>query len=190
MPARHPPIPRIWLMTDERMGETLWDALDRLPRGSGVVFRHYSLKRAQRVALFRKVAAVARRRHLVLLRGGPAPLGREAGTHGARGRGIQSRAMHSAREATDARRQGADVVFVSPMWPTSSHPGQPGLGRVRLGLLMRGVTMPVIALGGMDAQRFRSLKALNVHGWAAIDAWTGNQAGKSAQRQKRKAVPT
>src|SRR5439155_26981070 len=42
MHARHP-LPRLWLMTDERQGDGLWAALERMPRGAGVVFRHYSL---------------------------------------------------------------------------------------------------------------------------------------------------
>ncbi|RYD48780.1 MAG: thiamine phosphate synthase, partial [Sphingomonadales bacterium] len=43
MRCRHPLIPKLWLMTDERMGDDLWDALKRLPRGSGVIFRHYGV---------------------------------------------------------------------------------------------------------------------------------------------------
>src|SRR3546814_3022387 len=40
---RRQPLPHLWMMTDERQGETLWRALYRLPRGAGVVFRHHSL---------------------------------------------------------------------------------------------------------------------------------------------------
>ena len=64
MQPRHPPIPRIWLMTDPRMGEALWAALDRLPRGAGVVLRHYDVP--DRAALIGRVAKVARKRGLVL----------------------------------------------------------------------------------------------------------------------------
>ena len=172
MRRRHPPIPKLWLMTDERMGDGLWDALERLPRGSGVVFRHYSLRRAERVALFRKLTKIAHRRDLLLLRAGPYPLPGERGTHNVRGRGITSRAVHDRAEAVAAARAGAELVFVSPMFATASHPGAPTLGRVRAGLLIRGIDMPAIALGGMDARRAKSLKGLGFHGWAAIDAWT------------------
>jgi thiamine-phosphate pyrophosphorylase len=80
-------------------------------------------------------------------------------------------------------RAGADAVFVSPVFATASHPGAPTLGPMRFGLLAKRLPLPVIALGGMDARRFRRLKPLGAHGWAAIDAL-------SPQRQKRKAVPT
>lgn len=172
MPTRHPPIPRLWLMTDPRLGDALWPALERLPRGSGVIFRHYQLPSGERRALFARIAKVARRRGLVLLRAGAEPMRGEMGTHGRRGRGRTTWPVHSRREAIAAIRAGADALLVSPVFPTRSHPGAPVLGPVRFGLLVRGLTVPVIALGGMDAHKARRLTALGVHGWAAIDAWT------------------
>jgi thiamine-phosphate pyrophosphorylase len=170
--ARRYPVPRLWLMTDERMGDALWTALERLPRGSGVVFRHYRLSLAERRLLFAKVAKIARRRGLVLLRAGNRPLGCEDGTHNTRRppiRGLWTQSAHSRREAM--QRRGADALFVSPVFTTRSHPGARALGRVRFGLLIRGLEVPVVALGGMDARRAESLAPLAIHGWAGIDAW-------------------
>lgn len=164
MPRRHPPIPRIWLMTDERMGDGLWAALERLPRGSGVVFRHYGLPADVRRALFRKVARIARKRMLVLI-----PAGKDRLAPGIRGR--RPAPAHSRREAIAAIRAGADALFVSPVFATRSHPGVRPLGRVRFGLLVQGLGVPIIALGGMDARRARSLQGFHIHGWAGIDAW-------------------
>lgn len=171
MPRRHPPIPRIWLMTDERMGDALWDALERLPRGSGVVFRHYTLEPAKRLALFRRIARIARRRKFLLLRAGSRPMPGEDGVHGTRGKGLVSWAVHNRAEAVLAARTGARVAFVSPIFPTGSHPDARTLGRKRAGLLIRGLKMPAIALGGMDTKHSQSLKGLGFHGWAGIDAW-------------------
>ncbi|WP_245653631.1 thiamine phosphate synthase [Sphingomonas pituitosa] len=159
-------------MTDPRLGEELWDVLERLPRGSGVIFRHYQLPSAERRALFARTAKIARRRGLVLLRAGATPMRGEAGTHGRRGSGIITWPVHSRRETVTAIRAGADALLVSPVFPTRSHPGARVLGPVRFGLLVRGVTIPVIALGGMDMQQARRLRSLGIHGWAAIDAWT------------------
>lgn len=172
MHRRHP-LPRLWLMTDERMGDSLLPALERLPRGSGVVFRHYGLPSHERRALFAKVTKVAHMRGLLLVRAGPRRLGRgEAGVHGGRSDGLMTWPAHSRREAVAAIRAGADVLFVSPVFPTRSHPGTRTLGRVRLGLMIRGLGVPVIALGGMDARRAAGLRALGIYGWAGIDAWT------------------
>jgi thiamine-phosphate pyrophosphorylase len=173
MRARQP-LPRLWLMTDPRMGNGLWRALARLPKGAGVVFRHYQLPLPERAEVFARVRRIARRRHLVLLVAGP-PLPGADGRHGARkratARGLITRPVHHRRDLVAARRAGADAVFVSPVFPTRSHPGAPALGRVRFGLLVRDSGVPVIALGGMDGARARSLGPFGVHGWAAIDAW-------------------
>ena len=169
-----PPLPRLWLMTDPRMGEALWTALEQLPRGAGVVFRHYQLPPAERHELFARVRRVARRRRLVLLVAGP-PLRGADGRHGGRTRvgapGLKTRAVHHRRDLVAARRARVDAVFASPVFATRSHPGAPALGRVRFGLLIREAGVPVIALGGMNARRARSLAHFRIHGWAAIDAW-------------------
>ena len=174
MPRRHP-LPRLWLMTDERMGDALWEALARLPRGAGVVFRHYGLPPAKRRALFARVLKVARRRGLVLVRAGSEPMRGESGAHAAPGRGLRTAPAHSRREAIAARRAGAHALFVSPTFATRSHPGARPLGRARFGLLVRGLDVPVIALGGLDARKAASLKPFGIHGWAAIDAWSAQR---------------
>ena len=171
MSTRKPPIPRLWLMTDPRLGDRLWDALDRLPRGSGVIFRHYHLPLPERRALFARIAKVARRRGLILLRAGADPMRGERGTHGRRGRGLTTWPVHSRHEAAAAIRAGADALLVSPVFPTRSHPGAPALGPARFGLLIRGLDVPVIALGGMNPHNARRLRSMGIHGWAAIDAW-------------------
>lgn len=171
MPARHP---KLWLMTDERIGEGLWGALERLPRGAGVVFRHHTTAAAERREIYARVRKVARKRHLTLVVAGPALPGAD-GVHGrsARRKGrLLTRPVHSRVEAIAAARAGAELIFVSPVFATRSHPGARALGVVRLGLMLRGIDMPAIALGGIDARRFRRLASLKLHGWAAIDAWT------------------
>ncbi|WNO54019.1 thiamine phosphate synthase [Stakelama saccharophila] len=170
-------------MTDERLGDALWQALERLPPGSGVIVRHYGLPLDERRALFGRIARVARRRHLVLLRAGPDRLGRfEDGVHNARGKrpGLLTRAVHDRREAIRAARDGVDAMFVSPVFATRSHPHARTLGRFGLARVRRGLGTPVIALGGMRPETVRRLAGFDIAGWAAIDWWAG---------QKRKAVP-
>lgn len=169
MLRRQPP-PRLWLMTDERQGDGLWAALERLPRGAGIVFRHYGLPAPQRRNLFEQVRRVARRQRLVLIAAGGALPGAD-GRHGGRGRGIRTAAAHDLREVRAAELQGADIVFLSPVFPTRSHPGAASLGPVRFGLIARQARARIIALGGMDARRARRLARLGAYGWGGIDAW-------------------
>ncbi|MBW6528024.1 thiamine phosphate synthase [Sphingomonas sp. RHCKR7] len=159
-------------MTDERQGAALWRALERLPRGGGVVFRHHATPPAERARLFAGVAAAARRRGLVLVRAGATPMRGEAGTHARRGRGLVTWPAHSRREAIAAVRAGAGLVFVSPVFATRSHPGARGVGPSRAAAIARGLPVTAIALGGVDERRYRRrLRALGFHGYAAIDAW-------------------
>lgn len=155
MRKRH--LPRVWLLTDPRIGEALWDALERLPRGGGVVVRD--------PAIVNRVRAVARRRGLIVTVAGVSHIA----STGRRGRGaVVTASAHNRAELFAARRAGANLVFVSPVFATRSHPGARALGRVRFGLLTRGAGIRVAALGGMSARCFRGLKA---YGWGAIDTW-------------------
>ncbi len=175
-------LPRLWLFTDERIGaETLFPALRRLPRGSGIVFRHYGLPRRERGALLDRIHDLSRKRDLLLLvaaaPGAISPM-RADGIHRpgwqprrARPKGmLLSMPAHNSRDLVAARRAGADIIFLSPVFPTRSHPGSPGLGPIRFGLLARQAKRGVIALGGMNPQRFSRLRPLGADGWAGIDA--------------------
>ncbi|MFL6730781.1 MAG: thiamine phosphate synthase, partial [Sphingomicrobium sp.] len=54
-------------MTDERMGERLWRAIDHLPvKHAGIVFRHYGLPSDARLLLARRIADICHRRALTL----------------------------------------------------------------------------------------------------------------------------
>ena len=158
-------------MTDERLGDGLWDAIARLPRGGGVVFRHYATPVAERRRLFARVMRIARARGLVVVLAGPWCGAGAHGVHNRRGPGARTASAHSLEEARAAVRRGVDAVFVSPVFSTRSHPGGGALGVRGAERIARGVRVPVIALGGMDAARFGALKGF--YGWAAIDAWSG-----------------
>ncbi|WP_076068971.1 thiamine phosphate synthase [Sphingomonas montana] len=177
MPTRHarpPAVPTLWLMTDPRMGEALWPALARLPRGAGVIFRHYGVP--GRRALYDRVRRIARARGLVLVLAGTPrqAIGwRADGVHGVKVGPARLRTVgaHDRAEVMRAARLGADCVLVSPVFATRSHVGGAALGRVRFGMLARGARMPVIALGGVGARAARGLAALGARGWAGIDAF-------------------
>lgn len=168
-------LPEVWYFTDVRAGDALWAALDRLPRGGGVVFRHGELAPQARAALLTRVRAVARRRRLVLVVRGSASRAGE-GVHLARGdrrrhRGLVTAAAHDRAELVRAARCGAALVFVSPVFATRSHPNARCVGRVRFGLLVRRARVAVAALGGMTPRRYTALRPLGAAGWGGIDAW-------------------
>jgi len=165
-------------MTDERLGDHLWQALERLPAGAGgVVFRQAELDPADRLAIGRKVAAVASARGLTLAVARSQILAEELGAQLVHnpdfaGKLSFSRSVHDEREAIAAKDAGASLIFVSPVFPTRSHPDRPALGVNRSLTLAELAGVPAIALGGMNAERFKSLSG-QFHGYAGIDCWLG-----------------
>lgn len=186
MRRRHP-LPKLWLLTDERQGAALWTALARLPRGSGVVVRHYGLPDTDRRCLFARITRLGRARGWTVLLAGDAMLARAWRADGhygsaAGGGGLHMAPVHDRAEIRAAERARANLLVLSPMFPTRSHPGVATLGTLGFVALVRKTQLPVIALGGVTKRHAALVKRLGAHGWAGIDAFT-------APNQKRNAVP-
>ena len=180
----------LWLFTDaERLPDPLPSAA-RLPKGlCGVVLRHDGV--AGREALGRALARICRARRLVLVVAGDARLAvrLRAGLHLRRGRraGPVARlcrpltsSAHDAREVARARRAGAALVFLAPVFPTASHPAAPTLGPLRWAAIARRGRMPTLALGGVDGRSVRALPRGICAGAAAIGALASD--GSDARR--------
>lgn len=169
-------LPALWLISDARNDAGLDRALARLPRGSGLIYRHYHLAGPERLARFRALRRIARARGHVVVLADSALTAREwraDGIYGAprslwlRRAGLLHLATaHDMAELGLAARLGADAALLSPVFPTRSHPGGKTLGAVRFRLLARQAGLPVIALGGMTRRRARVLRWSR---WAAID---------------------
>ena len=179
MAPNQPQWPREWLMTDERLGDRLWEAIEALPQGGGIVFRHYGLAAEARLNLGLKVAKLARVRNLLFAVAGSTKLAEEfdaalAHNPDVPGKLPLSVAVHDERQALLARTAGAVLTFVAPVLPTRSHPGAPALGPERAAAIASQAGCPAIALGGMDSERFAQLDATHpgaFHGYAGIDCW-------------------
>ncbi|MEM7688651.1 MAG: thiamine phosphate synthase [Pseudomonadota bacterium] len=167
-------LPLLWLLSDERNDEGLEQAVARLPSGSGFVYRHYHLApepRAERFAAL--LPALRDAGHWVIVSDTfeTAEQWRADGVYGAPGDRAPAQlrwiaTAHDEAEIAQANEYGADAVMLSPVFPTRSHPGAATLGRERFRALARFAACPVIALGGMNAER---AKELNWPRWAAID---------------------
>ena len=174
--ARAKTLPALWLISDARNDAGLERALARLPRGSGLIYRHYHLEGPERLARFRALRRVAKARGHVVVLADSAQTAREWGADGIYGapRALWPRragllhlaTAHGMAELGLAARLGADAALLSPVFPTRSHPGGATLGPVRFRLLARQAKLPVIALGGMSAPKARALRWPR---WAAID---------------------
>jgi thiamine-phosphate pyrophosphorylase len=167
-------LPALWLLTDERLGESLPAAMERAAKaGAAILVRHYRSSPAER----RRIAEAVRSLGAPLGIAGDVALAREAGAclvHNPASDPTElpwSRSVHDEEEAGRAAASAASLLFVSPVYPTRSHPGAPALGAERALDLARRCRRPAVALGGMDAEKGRELIARGFYGWAGIDCW-------------------
>jgi len=79
---------------------------------------------------------------------------------------------HDRAELEQAARFGAAFVVLSPVLPTASHPGEPGIGWQGFSELIRDLPMPVYALGGMKPELLDVARQHGAHGIALLSgAW-------------------
>lgn len=169
------PFPNLWLISDERNDAMLEQALQRLPRGSGFIYRHYHLPDAERVARYSALLRIARAQGHIVVLADSALTALEWGADGIYGaplslyprRNLLTLAtVHDMREIGEANRMGADAALLSPAFLTKTHLGAPSMGPVKWRMLAQYAQMPVIALGGMNQRKARRL---GCERWAAID---------------------
>lgn len=99
---------------------------------------------------------------------------------GATWKGWIGASVHSIVEAETALADGADYLFVGSVYETASHPGRTpaGLALVRE-VAARG--KPVIAIGGITAERVRAVRDAGAYGVAAVRAlWRARDPGQAA----------
>ena len=174
--------PALWLLTDESRALDLVQAMRRgAAAGAGILVRHHRSSDAERRALVEEVkqlgAPLALARDVALARrAGALFVHNPAGEPGDLPFSLP---VHDEAEAQVAAERGAALVFVSPVYPTRSHPGAAVLGEEKALELARIAGCFAVALGGMDAMRGAALIQRGFDGWAGIDCW----------RQNLKAVP-
>ncbi|MDQ7004145.1 MAG: thiamine phosphate synthase [Ghiorsea sp.] len=88
-----------------------------------------------------------------------------------------SASCHAADELKQAAQQGADFCFLSPVFPTQSHPGAPSLGAKKFFDIAATVNIPVLALGGIEAD---VMPLLQGHGVATMGSILNAQNPKKA----------
>jgi thiamine-phosphate pyrophosphorylase len=178
--------PPLWLFSDAARMPDLCALVRTLPPGlCGVVFRHDAAP--DRARLGAALARLCRARRIALVVAGDAKLAArlKAGVHLRGGRGAKIRflprhalvsaSVHDRAELRQARRAGAKLLFISPVFATSSHPGAAGLGGIGWQRLARSCAPAVpAALGGMNGRSARVLGKSCAH-IGAIEGFLGKK---------------
>jgi thiamine-phosphate diphosphorylase len=81
---------------------------------------------------------------------------------------LVGRSVHSREAAVRAEAEGADYLVFGSVFPSASHPRQEVAGLAALELVTAAVRIPVLAIGGVDADRVAACLAAGASGFAAI----------------------
>lgn len=191
------------LMTDQALDDPA-TALAALPRGGLLVVR--ARQGAEHGNLVRLLAGQARRQGVTLAvsarwrlvtglvgrgaavgvhlpqevarRGPEVALRLWRQQHRRRGLGILTVACHDRAALGRAQALRADAAFLSPVYPTQSHPGARSLGAVRAALLARRAGLPVVALGGISPRRAAAVRGQGFAGFAAVRGWINGRQSR------------
>lgn len=95
------------------------------------------------------------------------------------------KSVHDLAEAEAARAEGADYLVVGPVYPSATHPDRPPLGLTHLHEIT-ALALPVIAIGGITAERVAEARAAGAYGIAAIRAlWDDGDPARAALRMRK-----
>jgi len=150
-----------------------------LPRGSGLIYRHFGTEDRHRTAL--SLSKIAARRNLSLLIGNDPGLALavraqgvhwpEANMHLARHWknrfAIMTCAVHSRRALTKAKQADLSAALLSSVFPSQSPSAGQAIGPLAFRQLARESKLPLYALGGLNSENMG--KVADFGGIAAID---------------------
>ena len=99
------------------------------------------------------------------------------------------KSVHDLDEARAAQAEGADYLFLGPVFPTATHPDRAPVG---LGVLrdVARLGLPVVAIGGVTVERVRGIRDAGAYGVAAIRAvWDAPEPAVPVRRMLKELTP-
>ncbi|MCL6632678.1 MAG: thiamine phosphate synthase [Alicyclobacillus herbarius] len=102
--------------------------------------------------------------------------------------GLIGCSVHSFEAAVAAAQAGADYITFGHIFASESHPGLPPRGVGELRRIVEAVSIPVIAIGGIDHTNVDVVLATGCSGVAVIGAVIGHPNPRQAARQLKQAM--
>ena len=173
-------LPYIWMFTDSIKTSKPVKLTKSLPTKSGVVIRHYNSKNKE--TIIRNILNIKKRKNLTVLISGKYRRNLNVdGNHLPKWLNCNNKihkmvsiSVHTGRDIRKSINVKADLVFISSVFPSSSHKSKQHLGIIKLGLLARLFKKDVIALGGINNKNIARLRSLPISGCAGIDVFKDN----------------
>lgn len=175
---------------------SLESTIKHLPKNSAIIIREYDLEEKDREIFAKKIAALARPLGLKILVGKDLSLAKKIKADGVHfsdfdklplqfisqknfpekfpRKFIFSFSCHNLKSALKAEKSGFDMIFISPIFPTTSHLNTKNIGLKNLAKIsLKTKSTPYCessfyALGGINSQNLSSIRKLNLAGFGAI----------------------
>jgi len=184
--------------TDRKKVSDFEKIIANLPKNSKIIIREYDLDKKIREEFARKIISLARARGLKILIGKDFDLARKVKADGIHfsdfdklplqffkkksfpKKFIFSCACHSEKSFLKFRKLKMDMIFLAPIFPTTSHAGAKNLGLKNLAKITTknrnsDYFLPEIyALGGINPANITSLRKLGISSFGAIDLFLEN----------------
>lgn len=173
-----PALPALLFFTDPARTPDPLASAQKLPPGAAIIYRHFGA--ADRLTMARRLLRVCRRRRLKLLIGADWGLAARIGADGVHlperrsGQAFPLRRAHRNWLITVAAHRrvyaapGADAAILAAIYPSASPSAQTPLGARRANAIAGRTSMPVYALGGVNARNAARLPSFA--GLAAVGA--------------------
>lgn len=101
---------------------------------------------------------------------------------------LLGRSVHDLEGVIVASGQGADLLILGSIFPTSSHPNEPSIGTDTLRKIRRKVSTPVLGIGGIDENNIGKVVRSGAHGVAVIRAIMSSDNPESVTTKLSKAL--
>ena len=168
------------------------ETIRKLPTESAIIFREYNLSEQKRQELAVKIQKICKKFNHKLIIGKDFNLAKKIRADGyhfsdqdfanikshdsslinykkTRRNFITSLACHDLNCTKKAEKTNVDLIFLSPIFPTKSHPNAKTKGLFDLVRASNLTSNPVFALGGINEQNLKQVEKLNIAGFAGIE---------------------
>ncbi len=180
--------PKLFFFTNRKQFSDIFKTIETLPRNTVIIIREYDLEHKDRLLFAKKIVKIARENNLITLSGKSLELHLEAKTDGIHFSDndiswrkylnykknnsglLLSCSCHDEKSLRKTMNYGINFLFLSPIFPTNSHPNSKTIGNMRLAKITRelGDKSPIYALGGINLVNIRLLKNTRIAGFGFI----------------------
>lgn len=171
------PTPKAWFLTDPARITDPIATVIALPKGWGVIYRHFG--EPNRAAIAHELSDICRAHGLTLLIAGDSALAHAVGADGVHWPNKRLAELHSSshtfrlitssahshEELTRAVIAGADAIIYSAVFASESPSAQQPIGPAQFCQLAASSSVPLIGLGGITAENAAQIAP---HGFASI----------------------